>query len=484
MLKVERKKPRKPNGKKWFVVLVAATLSLAALTCLLLRAAGQDKREGDTPAALHAGGSLVNRGTDEIRKIMIRVRDRDAWEAERDETGNLRMVGDGEWILDRTLGERIEDALANLVFEEVLTGNEEDYLNHQEEFGLADPALTAVVSFTDGTSLEIHIGDPSGIADRDYRYMTVKGDPRLFAVAGSLWEDLSIERELLHPVVQPEIRAERIDRISILNAKRETQVEWILRKTAENQEDGRWEISVPVQYPADQEQMEKLLKNAANLRLGVYIGTGNRENLAEYGLEQPQFILDIHMAGGSAGRITEAGTFGMTETTEESLQFALGNRRNEMTDFCLYDGCVYSMNHFSSAALTETDPVSTAERFPFTVPAERLSSLKIERRAGNPDLYELKDTGTAGEVQCLKNGKEITYTAFRAAYDRMLEAGVSGQLPKGWDKKETEVCYVIRTRTGETHTVELSEFDSLHDAVTVDGQSLFYLIRNGLGELP
>ena len=34
------------------------------------------------------------------------------------------------------------------------------------------------------------------------------------------------------------------------------------------------------------------------------------------------------------------------------------------------------------------------------------------------------------------------------------------------------------------HTLELSEFDALHDAVTLDGCTLFYLIREGIPELP
>ena len=33
---------------------------------------------------------------------------------------------------------------------------------------------------------------------------------------------------------------------------------------------------------------------------------------------------------------------------------------------------------------------------------------------------------------------------------------------------------------GTTHTVTLTDFDAFHDAVTLDGMSLFYLIKGGM----
>ena len=87
-------------------------------------------------------------------------------------------------------------------------------------------------------------------------------------------------------------------------------------------------------------------------------------------------------------------------------------------------------------------------------------------------------------VTCAKNDGPLEYSVFEAAYERMLVVNVSGQLPDGWEKKETETRYTFRTLSGQTHTVELSAFDAMHDAVTVDGWTLFYLIKGGMGDLP
>jgi len=121
MLQVERKKRRK--GRKW---VKWAALGMAAMLCGLLAFFALRKTE-TMPTRTDTGGSIVNRETAEIRRIRIQIRGQEAWTAERDEDGELKITGAEGWVLDETLGERIEDALAHLVYEDILTENPEDY---------------------------------------------------------------------------------------------------------------------------------------------------------------------------------------------------------------------------------------------------------------------------------------------------------------------------------------------------------------------
>ena len=50
--------------------------------------------------------------------------------------------------------------------------------------------------------------------------------------------------------------------------------------------------------------------------------------------------------------------------------------------------------------------------------------------------------------------------------------------------KEPYKKYTFRTLSGGTHTVFLRSWDDMHDAVTVDGSTLFYLIIGGMTDLP
>ena len=56
---------------------------------------------------------------------------------------------------------------------------------------------------------------------------------------------------------------------------------------------------------------------------------------------------------------------------------------------------------------------------------------------------------------------------------------VSGKLPADAEWEEAHTKYTFRTVSGGTHTVELGNWDGMHDAVTIDGETRFYLIRGG-----
>lgn len=488
MLQVDKRKKRR-NRKKTLAfllgILVAVSGGFAYLTL---------REKEPWPTQTDHRGTIIDRETEEIAWLRISVRGREPWSAERNGEGELVIGDDGGWVLDATLGDKVEDALANLVYEDVLTENRADYQDRLEEFGLEEPALIAEVRYTDGTEMTIRVGNDSGLEDEDFCYMTVDGDDRLYAVAGSLVNDLQVEEALLHPVVQPEIQTARIDRITIRNAEEEITGEWRLEgRITDTDAAENWKLTVPAVYPADQDIISDLKKNAGNLRLGLYVGEGTEENLEKYGLSKPARTIEIHMAAGATGRISGEGEYQVQEHEEETVVFLIGQTRNEMTDYCLYEGRVYTMNHFATAALTELSPLDTAARYPVTVALENLSSLEIIRLSGEKDVYELTRTlqGEADEeeksktlVTCRKNGEEIDYEVFEAAYERLLTVDVSGQLPEGWKKLKTEMTYVFRTLGGRKTIVELSPFDAIHDAVTVDGCSLFYLIRNGMGQMP
>ena len=488
MLKVQKKK--KHGGSKRLAAILAGILILCggAVFYFLTREPAQPM-----PERKETGGAILEEEQGSLSRLEIHVRGREAWSAIRNADGDLVPGDEPGWVLDEILAERIEDALENLVYEDILTEDPAQYRDRLDEFGLAEPALRATATYADGKTISFRIGDASGLADADWRFMLVDGDDRLYAVAGSLMDDLQTEQELLHPVAEPEIQISRLDRITIRNGEEAVIAEWRLEgsitdpNAAEN-----WILEAgEIVYPADADQISSLKKNAGNLRPGRYVAEATAENLTEYGLEKPERIIEIHMAAGTTGHVNAGGTYDLTEREEETVRFAIGKQRNEMTDYTMYDGVVYTMNHFTVAALTETDPRSTLSRYPVTVATENLSGMTIVREDGTKDVYQLnyttRSSGTSGEpdenvVTCTKNGTDFSYDTFAAAYERMRVVTVSGELPSGWKKQESTVVYTFSALNGATHTVELSPFDAMHDAVTVDGYTLFYLIRGGITE--
>lgn len=495
---VRRKKHGKGPRRLIWVLVCAALLAAAVFAAVRLNAQPSPVQ---LPEDEDMRGSLENRETEEIVRLTIRMKGKEPWTAVRGVDGKLRLENGADWTLDETLGSRIEDAMANIVYEAVLAEDPAEYGDHLADFGLDDPELVATVDYRDGQSVTLRFGGASGLADEDFHFMTVDGDGRLFAVATSLLNDLRVEEELLRPVEQPVIHVSRLDRITVRNGDGTVRVEWQLKgdildaDAAEN-----WFLTAPVTYPADYDTMVNLKKNAGNLRLGIWIGEATEENLSACGLKNPSAVLELHLAAGTTGQITDDGAYDVQDWEESVVRLEIGGARSDLVDYVRWGNEIYTMNRFTLDTLIAAKPLDTVARYPVTVSLDTLSSLTVETEAGTT-VYTLireasdgsgSDTdGEAGVdepasvmVRCLKNGEEIPYTAFEAAYERWLVVTVGGKLPADWEKQETHTKYSFRSVSGQQHTVELSRFDALHDAVTLDGCTLFYLIRNGIGELP
>ena len=78
----------------------------------------------------------------------------------------------------------------------------------------------------------------------------------------------------------------------------------------------------------------------------------------------------------------------------------------------------------------------------------------------------------------------MVYPSLSANWDRLLTVTVSGRLPKDYEPQAVHTRYTFHTVSGKTHVLELRDFDAMQDAVTLDGHTLFYLIKGGMTELP
>ena len=486
MLKVERKKKkgRTPFRILW-VIGAAALLGLCVFAAVRLN---RDTIISQLPEETPAGGSIERRSPEEIVRIEILPRGKVPLELIRGADGEMHLKGEASVSLNRTMRERLEDAMANVVYEAVLSEEAADYRDHPEDFGLDDPLLTARAEYADGGSVTLRIGADSGLEDEHYHFMTVDGDDRLFAVASSVLDDLPLEAELLRDVEQPVIHTARLDRIAVLDGNGETVTEWELRGAVTDQDAAdSWFLTVPFVYPADEEAIVNLKKNTGNLVLGICVGESADERLSEWGLDHPRAEILLHLAAGSTGQVTEEGVYDVRDWEEETIRFIIGGARNEWTDYVRWGNQVYTMNHFSLQPFLETDPMDSAARYPVLLPLSSVQRIRVETETGTTE-YELTrtayDDGEEPETHVTRNGEEIPWTVFEAAYDRWMVVTVSGRLPAGWEPKEIRTRYFFESLSGKTHTVELSPYDALHDAVTLDGCTVFYLVRGGMGELP
>ncbi len=265
----------------------------------------ESRTEADQPEMTR--GTLLTRQEDELEAVTVSVRGQEPWTVIRDEAGDMHLKGSEGWTVKERLAEQIRSAMSILAYEYVITEDPAEYRDRLADFGLDDPFIVAEVRFTDGKELVIRLGNEIPV-EESVRYMTVDGDDRLYAVSHSLAEDLDIEKEALHPVTQPEIYPVLLDRVTVYGKDGKEQAEWRLRGDITDQDAGmNWEITAPVRYCADETTIQNMKTSAGNLRMGVFLDDATEERLAEYGLAEPEYTLELHMAGGSTGTVSDLG---------------------------------------------------------------------------------------------------------------------------------------------------------------------------------
>lgn len=108
-----------------------------------------------------------------------------------------------------------------------------------------------------------------------------------------------------------------------------------------------WYLTEPFEYLCDAEQMDMLLRNILNFRLGAYIGPVDTDSFDAYGFQNPRLSLKLHMAPGTTNVLQDNGSIQPTDWPEGSVEIIVGAARNEYVDYVLYDGEVYTSSHFT-----------------------------------------------------------------------------------------------------------------------------------------
>lgn len=453
-------------------------------------------RENGTPDVLYremTEGNVLVRDVSEVAEITVTCEGEDAWTVVADGNGGLRQADDGQTEVDAEIAKMLLESAAIVSYQAVLTEEPKEYRGHEAEFGLEKPMLTAVYRYTDGSECTVHIGMENVLDDETYYYMLIDGDDRLFAADHGTVQVLMTERALLHPVTQPGIQPTRIDRITVEDCNGLITAEWILDgEITDADAANKWLVNVPFRYPADAEKITELVDATGSLYLGTFVAEDpNEETKRKYGLDHPYAVLRLHMAADSIGNVSETGEYQVEKRDEEELSFVIGKEHNELVSYVLYGGCIYTMNRFQLDVIIQANVRDTATRYPVNTTFGELAELTVETN-GQKDEYRLDhqwETDDNGESvhlgTCEKNGAQIDYAAFEAAYERLRVATVSGALEQAeWRYKEPYMKYTFRTVNGGTHTTAFAEYDHYHDVVICDGYALWYIARGSMTELP
>lgn len=490
MQDVRRKTGRGSPGRAWLLLLAMLVLAGALGVRALLP--GEDavlpEKHADTAQV------LMSHEPEEIARVAVSLRAGEGWAMAQPAPGVLQLADDPDTEIAAGHTANILRAASVISCEAVLTDDPALYLGELAAFGLDDPALVATVDYTDGTSVTLRVGGTVSEDDAGWLYMLMDGDGRLFAIDRGTVEDLAVDRSLLRPVTQPVLHAARFDRVTLTGLTGEIS-EWRLMGDIGDADAGdRWRLTAPVRYPADAEKINALKQNLASLRLGAWVGPATEENLSFYGFDAPRLIIEAHQAAGNFGSANAAGEWSLTDWPESDFRLAVGDALSGDVDYVLYEDAIYTGSHYLLDVFMSLDWSATLSRYIAPTALGNLARLTVEtdgeiheyaiirreRVAENNELVTDEHGSVLYDYACELDGEAFDYGAFEAAYGRLIVATVSGRLPEGWVATEKpHTVYTFADRSGETHTVALTDFDALHDAVFMDGEAAFYLIKGG-----
>ena len=476
MQSVEHKK-RRGRPRLRLILLILAGLAAAALA-VWFAAPGWVRgllglKEPDlAPAPTEPPVVLVSREESEVRAVDVTLETGEHWRAETAGDGMTVMTADGVFPVKSALARMLIADTAVLQATRVLSADRSTLSGSDADFGLDPARETVTVTYADGTAFTFRVGSRCDDADQRFYYMTVDGDPRLFALDVTTAEDLGLEARQLIDAGRLDIQSARIDRIEVESGGLRRVWELDGEITDADAVD-RWMLTEPVRYPADAEAIANLKQNCVNLYLNGYIGPADEASRAAHGLDEPYAVITIHMAAGTTYR----GTY-----VEETVTVRAGGLREGLQRFAEVNGGIYQISAFHVSGIVDARPEDTLSRYPVRTALGNLETLILEKGGETVTWRITREKNADGETvsSVTRNGEPMGWEAFAQRYNRMIGASAAGTLPEGYVPGEPHTRWIFRSVGGEEHIIGLSDYDASHDAVAVDGAACFYIRKNAL----
>ena len=165
-----------------------------------------------------------------------------------------------------------------------------------EKYGFASPQYTVNLDKTDGSSSTITAGDL--LSTKTGVYARVSGDDKVYVADYSLYQRLSSRFESFLNRVIPNL--ERTDVKEITFERKSTNDRWVAIPLPDRTNGVLVEARYQVTYPMDREAndtMTLLLSSLLRLQIAQYVPIAE-EDMASYGLDDPEYTLDIVLNNG------------------------------------------------------------------------------------------------------------------------------------------------------------------------------------------
>ena len=474
------------------IVIAGAAVVVLALAFVLLKYVFPEKEIiiEETPVPTEAPiHYLLRRSGDEVSGITFHYEDGDEFviQAQKQDNGSYRFTATPEDSFFGYNGSRFRSMMFTISSISATSVIEEDPKD-LGVYGLDDPQFALTVSFTDGSSTTVFIGNETPILN--YYYANTDQDNTVYTIGGYLtglmtrrpheylaidsfptYEDSDLYEYLVH---------------FILTRRDGVNIEVVLDKDLSmegNITSSAYMMLQPFVSPCTSETIEELLDVLGTLSLETIAGNiTSVDELHEYGLDQP-------------ARLFLEDTFG------NSLELAIGITRDDKAIAAIarqYDAFIAGeTDYLTILEYTETnyDWINTNYmnlqiRTPWVINIHNVDAVIYDF---DGDIYEMLlyeyDDVTGSGINVVRtcshlNGKDVGETNTKRIYSRTLNfRQVSSVSPDTTYEESFSSSITIRLKDGTERFMSFHKINERQYACMLDGNVEYYIYASNLSTL-
>lgn len=419
--------------KKNMITLLSLLAVLLLLTAAYVAASKWKEKEEDTGDAQDGEEGILLAGVETGKIGAIRVTSDLYSYTLTQKDGAWAVQGDAEFPLDESAADAMAEALADFRASRLVLPDAADL----SEYGLLEPVLTLEVEKTDGSRVELHIGDNSS-ADGGY-YTCMAGSGDVYLVEAEVRDRFYLSQtQLMSLDTVPAFTAEEAVGLKV---ESDTYPSFTIKDSTGELPDltamslyslalyGKYEKPVRV----DLTNFATLMENYTGITLGEAVSYRAGE-LAKYGLLKPAEALTVWY--------TKTGEDGEKQTEEFTIYFGSGTE-DQSGVYVRLEGSnqVFVMPQETRESLLAADTFSAISVYTQMVNITTVAGLNISYGDTQRvftlthETVERDDGTTATEDHFAVDGKALDddeeSDAFRDIYQAVIAVRLTGELPAG-----------------------------------------------------
>ena len=290
--------------------------------------------------------NLLTISQDEVAKVSVKPADGQPYTLEH--TGS-------DWTITQPIHAKADTFSAGDLARELCSLQSHAQVGTDVATGVDHPTSTVQLTDRDGKTQTLSFGEKSDVGDN--LYVRVDDNPKVDVVGSDVQTYLDKSLNDYRDMNLVTATADKIDRLEIQTPRQTLALSHV---------NGKWQITSPAQYPAEQSQMDDLISALTSLRAGSFVDSPQPPST--YQFNKPQLVISYWASGTSAS----------TQPSEKKIIFGRYENLLRQNVFAQADGAVIKIPASSMDSLNKS-PLDLRDRAVLDIDPTKVTELEIRR---------------------------------------------------------------------------------------------------------